>query len=63
MLFVLYLIIHCLMLMLGLKETRDLPAKASTKCLYGHLLKREGGHVLRIALYLEVKVQRMKSVL
>ena len=35
-----------LMLMLGLIETIDQVAMVSSVCCYGHVLRREDGHVL-----------------
>ena len=35
-----------LMFMLGLNETMDLLANANSVCWYGHVLRREDGHVL-----------------
>ena len=48
------------MLMLGLNETIDLLAMANSVHWYGHVLRREDGHVLRMALDLEVEAQRLK---
>ena len=44
-----------LIFMLGLKETMDQLAMASSVHWYGHLLRRENGHVLRMALDFEAK--------
>ena len=44
-----------LMFMLGLNETMDQLAMANSVCWYGHVLRREYGHVLRWTLYFEVK--------
>ena len=44
-----------LMFMLGLNETIDLLAMTNSVRWYGHVLRREDGDVLRMALYLEVK--------
>ena len=38
-----------LMFMLGLKETMDQLAMVNSVCWYGHVLRREDGHVLRRA--------------
>ena len=46
------------MFMLGLNETTDQLAMANSVHLYGHLLWREDGHVLRGALDFEVEGQR-----
>ena len=43
-----------LMQMLGLKEAVDLLAKANGVRWYGHVLRRDRGHVIRRALELEV---------
>ena len=47
-----------LMFMLGLKETIDRLAMANSVHWYGHVLRREDGHVLRRALDFEVEGQR-----
>ena len=47
-----------LMEMLGLKETVVQMAKANGVRWYGHVLRRDGGHVLRKALEFEVKNKR-----
>ena len=39
--------------MFGLKETIDRLSMANSNYWYGHVLRREDGHVLRRALYLE----------
>ena len=49
-----------LMFMLGLKKTMDLLAMANSVHWYGHVLRREDGHVLRRALDFEVEGQRKK---
>ena len=49
------------MLMLGLSETIDQLAMASSVRWYGHVLRREDGHVLRRALYFKVEGQRKKG--
>ena len=49
-----------LMLMLGLTETIDQLAMASNVCWYGHVSRREDGHVLRRVLDFEVEGQRKK---
>ena len=45
------------MLMLGLNETIDQFAMAISVHWYGHVLRRENCHVLRMALYLRLKVK------
>ena len=50
-----------LMFMLGLNETIDQLAIANSVHWYGHVLRREGGHVLRWALHFEVEGQRKKG--
>ena len=47
-----------LMFMLGLNEIIDQLAMANSVCWYGHVLRREGGLVLRRALNFEVEGQR-----
>ena len=47
-----------LMFMLVLSETKDQFAMANSVHWYGHVLRREGSHVLRRALYFEVEGQR-----
>ena len=49
------------MLMLGLNETIDQLATASSVHRYGRVLRREVGHVLRGALDFEVESQRKKG--
>ena len=49
-----------LMLMLGLNEAVDQLVVTNNVCLYGHVLRREDGHVLRRALGFEVDGQRKK---
>ena len=49
-----------LMFMLRLSETMDQLAKTNSVCWYCHVLRREDGHVLRRALYLEVEGQMEK---
>ena len=49
-----------LMFMLGLNETMDQLAMANSICWYGHVLKRDVGHILREALDFEVDGQRRK---
>ena len=49
-----------LMFMLCLSETIDQLAMANSVHLYGHVLRREDGHVWRRALYVEVEGQRKK---
>ena len=46
------------MLMLGLIETTDQFAMANSVRWFGHVLRREDGHVLRRALMFEVEDQR-----
>ena len=48
------------MFMLGLKETIDQLAMANNVRWYGHVLRREDGHILRRALDFEVEGQRKK---
>ena len=50
-----------LMFMLGLRETMDQLAMANSVHWYGHVLRREDGHILRIALDFEVEGQRKKG--
>ena len=50
-----------LMEMLGLKETVVQMAKANGVRLYGYMLKRDDGHVLRKALEFEVKGKRKRG--
>ena len=47
--------------MLSLNETLDQLAMANSVCWYGHVLRREDGHVLGWALYFEVVGQRKKG--
>ena len=47
-----------LMVMLGLNETIDQSAMPSGVPWYGHVLRREDGHVLIRALYFDVECQR-----
>ena len=47
--------------MLGLKETMDRLAMTDSVRWYGHVLRREDGHVLRRALDFEVEGQRKKG--
>ena len=49
-----------LMFMLVLNETMDQLAMANSVCWYGHVLRREDGHVLRMALDFVVEGQRKK---
>ena len=44
-----------LMFMLGSTETIDQLATANSVCWYGHVLRREDGHVLRMASDCEVE--------
>ena len=46
------------MFILGLNETMDQLAMANSVRWYGHVLRREDGHVLRMELYFEVVGQR-----
>ena len=50
-----------LMFMLGLKESIDHLAISNSVHWYGHVLGREGAHVLRMALDAEVECQRKKG--
>ena len=50
-----------LMFMLELSETIDQLTMANSVHWYGHVLKREDGHVLRRALDFEVEGQRKKG--
>ena len=50
-----------LMLVLGLSETTDQLAMANSVCWYGHVLRREDGHVLSMAFDFEVEGQRKKG--
>ena len=50
-----------LMVMLGLKETTDKLAKASSVCWYGHVLRREEDDVLRKELCFKVKGTRRRG--
>ena len=50
-----------LMIMLGLNEAIDQLAMASIVHWYGHVLRREDGHVLRRALKIEVEGQMKKG--
>ena len=50
-----------LIFMLGLSETIDQLAMVNSIRWYGHVLRREDGHVLRMALDVEVDVQRKKG--
>ena len=45
-------------MLLGLSETIDQLAMANGVCWYGHVLRREDGHVLRRALDFQVESQR-----
>ena len=49
-----------LMFMLGLSESIDLLAMAHSVRCYGHVLRREDGHVLRRAYDLNIEGQRRK---
>ena len=50
-----------LMFMLGLCKTIDQLAMKNSVCWYGHVLRREDGHVLTRALDFEVEGQRWKG--
>ena len=50
-----------LMFMLGLNETIDQLAMANSVHLYGHVLRREDGHVLRRAFDFGFEGQRRKG--
>ena len=50
-----------LMEMLGLKETMVQMTKVNGVRWYGHVLRRDDGHVLRKALELEVKGKRRRG--
>ena len=50
-----------LMFMLGLSETKDQSVMANSVRWYGQVLRREGSHVLRRALYFEAEGQRKKG--
>ena len=50
-------------LIFGCNEAIDLLVMANSVCLYGHVLMREDGHVLRSALDFEVDAQRKKGKL
>ena len=50
-----------LMKMLGLKETVVQMAKVNGVRWYGHMLRRDDGHVLRKALEFEVKGKRKRG--
>ena len=50
-----------LMLMLGLNETIDQLAMANSVRWNGHVLRREGGHVMRRTLDYEAEDQRKKG--
>ena len=47
--------------MLGLNETTNQLAMASSVHWYGHVLRKEDDHVLRRALHFEVECQRKKG--
>ena len=49
-----------LMFMLGFNETMDQLIMANSVHWYGHVLRREDGHVLRMALYFKVEGQHKK---
>ena len=51
-----------LMLMLGLKETIDRLTIANSVRWYGHVLRREDGHVVRMALDFVVEGKRKKGI-
>ena len=48
------------MFMLGLNETIEKFFMANSVRLYGHVLRRNDGHVLRRALYFEIEGKRKK---
>ena len=50
-----------LMLMLGLNETMDQLSMANSVHWYGHVLRREDGDILRMALDFEVEGQGKKG--
>ena len=50
-----------LMEMLGLKETAVQMAKANGVRCYGHVLRRDDGHILRKALEFEVRGKRKRG--
>ena len=50
-----------LMFILQLNETIDQLAIANSVCWYGHMLRREDGHVSRRALDIEVEGHRRKG--
>ena len=50
-----------LILMMGLNETIDQLTMTNSVHWYGHVLKREDGHVLRRGLDFEIDGQRKKS--
>ena len=50
-----------LLLMLSLNETMDQLAMAKCAHWYGHVFRREGGHILRRALHFEVDGERKKG--
>ena len=47
--FALCMYMYDLMFMLGMSETSDQLSMANGFCWYGHVLRREDGHVLRKA--------------
>ena len=49
------------MIMLGLNEPIDQLAMANSVRWYGHVLRREDGHIMRKALDFEVESQRKKG--
>ena len=49
------------MSMLGLNETMDQLTMANSVRWYGHVLRREDGHVIRMALDIEVESHRKKG--
>ena len=48
--------------MQGLNATIDQLAMTNSVCWYGHVLRREDGHILRRALDFEVEGQSKKGV-
>ena len=49
------------MLMLGFSETVGHLSMANSVCWHGHVLKREDGHVLKMAMEFEVEGERKKG--
>ena len=61
LMYVIFIDYASLMFMLGLNETIDQMAMENSVLWYGHLLRREDGHVLRRALDFEVEGQGKKG--